>query len=236
MAKAKSAGASALAAAQKLRGRDPSGVIANNVVERIVRNSSREFQDYLASSAGGNAMAAAQRAVAAAPPMPSFGGGGMDLIAPGHYVPEGQVVSPTTSPPMFPPIMPNAAMPQLGDPSQDNLRGDPSRRVVGPEVLMPDVGLRPEQALSAAMGYDDKTLPLRIYEDGSYSVDRGPGYEPTMADLFRNYQRENPSDAPAVNTSETNPLPVAPPSLSLVPQQPEVDPAMVRTLRFLGLI
>lgn len=66
--KAKNTGQSALAAAQSSRGRDPDNRIGSEVVNRIVSNSSQEFQNYLATAAGQNAMASA--ATAPPPPVP----------------------------------------------------------------------------------------------------------------------------------------------------------------------
>lgn len=102
----KADGQSPLAAAQAERGRDPGGVIASSVVDRIVSNSTREFQDYLAStSAGNNAMAAATQAIASVPPpMP-------EPVPVPVPVPQPPALMPTAAPPMTSPVSAGFPMP-----------------------------------------------------------------------------------------------------------------------------
>lgn len=63
-----------LARAKKERGAQANSQIAKEVMDRIVANSTSEFQDFLARSGGGDASAGAAQAIGAAPQMsmPTF--------------------------------------------------------------------------------------------------------------------------------------------------------------------
>lgn len=61
-----------LAKAQKTRGRVAASQIADDVINRIVANTSSDFQDFLARQGGGDANAAVTQALASAPASPQF--------------------------------------------------------------------------------------------------------------------------------------------------------------------
>lgn len=130
-----------LARAASERGRDAGGVIANQVVDRIVNNSTQEFQDYLARVGNGTATnnAAAMVDMQSQQPVPfgapeqmaapiqppPFGdlsnltqlmGGGMPAMGGDPYI---QPVPFASPPPLMPSVVPSAmpsvlpAMPSL---------------------------------------------------------------------------------------------------------------------------
>ena len=66
------AGMGELARAQKTRGKVAATKIADDVINRIVANTSHDFQDFLARQGGGDASAAVTQALASAPAAPAL--------------------------------------------------------------------------------------------------------------------------------------------------------------------
>ncbi|WP_334109108.1 hypothetical protein [Methylobacillus sp.] len=97
----KSTKQSDLMKAQGSRGVDTGRVIANEVIDRIVSNSSQEFQDYLKRAGGGNASANAA-AMVPAQSMPSMPMEAPPLM-PQYQPPMSQMSSPLPQMPLLNP-------------------------------------------------------------------------------------------------------------------------------------